>query len=86
MVIVPGPGGLVFAGGPYGTAAVGADGAVLWQDGYGMDATGAIAVDADGVAYYGFEGGSPAHRLVARRPDGPSSGAATFPDASTPSR
>ena len=70
MVIVPGPGGLVFAGGPYGTAAVGADGAVLWQDGFGMDATGAIAVDADGVAYYGFEGGSPAHRLVARRPDG----------------
>jgi outer membrane protein assembly factor BamB len=68
--IVPSPGGGVHKTGSYGVASFDDRGRVIWQDGFGFENTGALAVGPDGTAYYGFEGASPAHRVVARRRDG----------------
>lgn len=68
--IVPTPGGGVHKTGSYGVAAFDDRGRVIWQDGFGSGNTRALAVAPDGTAYYGFEGGAPAHQVVARGRDG----------------
>jgi outer membrane protein assembly factor BamB len=68
--IVPTPGGGVHKTGSYGVASFDDHGRVIWQEGFGFGNTGALAVAPDGTAYYGFEGGSPAHQVIARHRDG----------------
>jgi hypothetical protein len=68
--IVPTPGGGVHKTGSYGVASFDDRGRVIWQDGFGYENTGALAVAPDGTAYYGYEGGTPDHQVIARRRDG----------------